>query len=287
MKKQEYIDMGIEAGLTPSQIEGVLCKVLSVSREEFFLLKNISSKYIYEVQQVFYSLQTWKPEEYTLEKANFYGRDFFVDERVLIPRNDTEILVREALKKIHLDMRLENMIYIDVGTGSACIPITIIEEMKPLKFEKVFALDISSEALAVAKENIEAYTLENIELLKSDLLHGIFHHVWLTKKSLCITANLPYIKDEDHENMDQSVIHHKRKKALYGREKTGFELYEKLLKQCFQLKEIYKIPMIYMFIEIGFDQYDYSRKYLEDLGLRFEYFTDSANIKRVICIEGF
>jgi len=58
MKKQEYIDMGIEAGLTPSQIEGVLCKVLSVSREEFFLLKNISSKYIYEVQQVFYSLQT-------------------------------------------------------------------------------------------------------------------------------------------------------------------------------------------------------------------------------------
>ena len=54
-----------------------------------------------------------------------------------------------------------------------------------------------------------------------------------------------------------------------------------------QLKEIYKIPMIYMFIEIGFDQYDYSRKYLEDLGLRFEYFTDSANIKRVICIEGF
>jgi len=69
------------------------------------------------------------------------------------------------------------MIYIDVGTGSACIPITIIEEMKPLKFEKVFALDISSEALAVAKENIEAYTLENIELLKSDLLHGIFHHV--------------------------------------------------------------------------------------------------------------
>jgi len=185
----------------------------------------------------------------------------------LIPRNDTELLVSEALKKIHLDLRPEKLMYIDVGTGSGCIPISIVEEMLPLKFKKVFALDISPDALAVAKQNKEKYDTQIIELYESDLLSAVFHSPILQGASLFISANLPYIKNEDFENMDDSVIQHEPEIALYGGEKTGFELYEKLIKQIFQLKEIYKMKDIHLFIEIGFDQRKYSQQYLEELGL--------------------
>lgn len=287
MKKQEYFDMGIASGLTPSQIEGVLCRVLDISKEKLFMLKEISSKYIYEVQQSFYSFEEGVPEEYALEKANFYGRDFFVDSRVLIPRNDTEVLVKQALQKINIISDVANSIYIDVGTGSGCIPVSIISEMYPLKFEKSFGLDISKDALDVAGENTDAFIKGEIELRESDLLSGVFHENIFEKKSIFITANLPYILDGDHENMDAWVVAHEPDTALYGGEKTGFELYEKLIKQCFQMKQIHKIASITLFIEIGFDQYEYSKEFLEDLWLSFVYFEDSANIKRVICVEGF
>jgi len=119
---------------------------------------------------MFFKLQSGESEEYMLEKANFYGRDFMVDERVLIPRNDTELLVQIMLKKIHESTDLRNMTYIDVGTGSACIPVSIVEEMRPLKFEKALALEISQDAMDVAAENIERLSPGRIELRESNLL---------------------------------------------------------------------------------------------------------------------
>jgi len=142
-----------------------------------------------------------------------------------------------------------------------------VEEMLPLKFKKVFALDISPDALAVAKQNKEKYDAQIIELYESDLLSAVFHNPILQGASLFISANLPYIKNEDFENMEDSVIQYEPEIALYGGEKTGFELYEKLIKQIFQLKEIYKMKDIHLFIEIGFDQRKYSQQYLEELGL--------------------
>ena len=124
------------------------------------------------MHKAFYSLKNGAPEEYTLKKANFYSREFFVDERVLIPRNDTEVLVEEALKRINLGLDINEVVYIDIGTGSGCIPISIVKEMHPLRFQKVFMLDISPDALTVAGENISSHNLEEIVTLKeSNLLH--------------------------------------------------------------------------------------------------------------------
>lgn len=286
MKKQEYIDMGIGFWLNPSQVENILCRVIAVSKEELFRLSEISSKYIYEVQQVFFKLQSGESEEYMLERANFYGRDFFVDERVLIPRNDTELLVSVALKKLHEEIDIKNMTYIDVWTGSACIPISVILEMHPLKFDQVCALEISQDAMDVAANNIESLCPGKIELRESNLLSWVFHDNF-SEKNLCITANLPYIKDGDHENMDTQVIRNEPNRALYGWAETGFELYSELIKQCFQIKQVHKIQQIHLFIEIGFDQKECSQKFLEDMWLTFEYFQDSSKIERVIYISGF
>ena len=260
---------------------------MDITREDLFKLSEISSRFIYEVQQVFFKLQSGLSEEYTLEKANFYGRDFFVDERVLIPRNDTELLVWVALKKLNTEIDIRNMLYFDVGTGSACIPISIVEEMYPLAFKSAIALEISSEALDVAAENIELLAPGKIELRESNLFSGVFHDEDLRGKDLFITANLPYIKDGDFTNMDQQVIRNEPNRALYGWAKTGFELYENLIKQCFQMKQVHKIWEIHLFIEIGFDQKEHSEKYLRELWLSFEYFLDSAKIERVIYIKDF
>lgn len=286
MKKQEYIDIGLAAGISLSQIESVLCNILEVSKKELFLIHEISSKYIYQVQQMFFQLATWASEEYLLETANFYGRDFFVDDRVLIPRNDTELLVGIMLKKLHGDIDIKNMTYVDVGTWSACIPVSVILEMHPLKFQKALALEISQDAIDVASENIEKFAPGKIELRESNLLSGVFHDDF-SQKNLCISANLPYIKDGDFENMDASVVRNEPNRALYWWAETWFELYKELIKQCFQMKQVHKIWEIHLFIEIWFDQKQISQKYLQDMWLSFEYFKDSSNIERVIYISNF
>lgn len=287
MKKQEYIDLGIAAWLSSSQIEAVLCKILWVSRSTLFQCTEISSKHIYEVQKCFFDIKNGAPEEYTLQTANFYGRDLYVDNRVLIPRNDTEVLVRTSIQYINSQLQPQDWVYIDVGTGSACIPVSIIEEIYPLRFREVYALDISQEALMVAEKNIEKFAPGKIKTLQSNLLQSFAAWTQIANKNIFITANLPYIKNGDYENMDASVISHEPDSALYGGEKTWFELYEKLIKQCFGLKKILSLQEILLVIEIGFDQKEISRDFLRELWLKFEYFTDSANIDRVIVISGF
>lgn len=286
MKKQEYIDIGLSAGLSITQIESILCSILDVTKKDFFLMQDISSKYIYEMQQMIFKLASWSSEEYLLETANFYGRDFYVDERVLIPRNDTEILVSTMLKKLHVSIDIKNMSYVDVGTGSACIPISLVMEMHPLKFQNLFALEISQDAIDVAAENIEKYCAGKIELRESNLLSWIFHDNFSWQK-LCISANLPYIKDGDYDNMDSSVVRNEPNRALYGWSVTWFELYKELIKQCFQMKQVHKIQEIHLFIEIWFDQKSVSHDFLQEMWLSFEYFTDSSNIERVVYITNF
>ena len=286
MKKQEYIDIGLWAGLCIEQIEWVLCAVLEITKKELFLMRTISSSYIYQVQQVCFKIASGESEEYVLQTANFYGRDFYVDDRVLIPRNDTELLVQVLLKKLHGSIDIKNMSYIDVGTGSACIPISVVEEMHPLKFQQALALEISHDAMDVAAENIETFSPGKIELRESNLLSWVFHDDF-SWKDLCISANLPYIKDGDYDNMDRSVIRNEPNRALYGWSQTGFELYQVLIKQCFQMKQVHKIWEIHLFIEIGFDQKQVSHDFLTEMWLSFVYFADNSKIERVIYITSF
>jgi release factor glutamine methyltransferase len=106
----------------------------------------------------------------------------------------------------------------------------------------------------------------------------------INTENLIITANLPYIKNWDFENMDKEVLENEPHIALFGWEETGFELYEKLIFQIFELKNIYSLEKITLFIEIWFDQREYSQKYLESLWLEIEYFKDLWWIDRIVKI---
>lgn len=287
MKKQEYIDLGLEAGLHPGEIEKILMKIMGISRETLFSLHDISSKYIYEVQKAFYEIKNGQSFEYTAGTAEFYGREYEVSSDVLIPRNDTELLVEKALEKINENAHVEDTIYIDVGTGSGCIPVSIISEMHPLKFFANYAVDISPKALEIAKQNSEKFKINSLTLLQSDLLEVFGTHEEFRDRKLFLTANLPYIRKGDEANMDASVIQNEPHGALYGGEETGFELYKKFFKQVFGLQKIFSMSHIEVLIEIGYDQYEISKQYFEELGLSVEYFYDSSSIARVVYVTGF
>jgi len=289
MKKSEALGIGLQYGLTKKQIENVLINVLGISSKDYFLLDEFEDNHLYEISKNFYKLQEKEPEEYVYKKAEFYGHEFYVDERVLIPRNETEQLVTEALREINLGGDIANTTLIDVGTGSSCIPISIMFALAPFKLKEVYVGDVSPEALEVSKINLEKYNYTSqVEQVQASLLDGFLEkgdkHI---SETVVITANLPYIKEDDYAFMDESVIKFEPDLALFGGSKTGFEFYEDLVKQCYTFKKIYHVKKIAVFIEIGFDQYEVSKKFLGELGLKFEYFKDSNTIPRIIKVTGF
>lgn len=220
------------------------------------------------------------------DNEEFYSLPFYVDTRVLIPRNDTEILVDQVIK-LSKHFSHKETVFIDVGTGSSAILTAVVKNIED-GFKQAIWLDISTEALEVANINIVKNNIQNkVQLFQSDLLEIIFSPSFSLQsaQNLFITANLPYIKNGDIGNMDQEVLDNEPHIALFWWEKTGFEMYERLIWQILQLQKIKKYLNIVLFIEIWFDQYDYSGQYLSGLWLKFEYFKDLNGIFRCVKIE--
>lgn len=219
------------------------------------------------------------------DNEEFYSLSFYVDKRVLIPRNDTEVLVDQVIKTLK-SAHNQDIWFIDIGTGSSAI-VTAVTKNTPVSLKQIFAVDISLDALEVAKINIEKNNIQDkVSLYNSDLLQIFLS--WNKKieaKNLIITANLPYIKNGDIENMDQEVLDNEPHIALFWWEKTGFEMYERLIWQVFELKKNNRFQEIILFIEIWFDQYEYSQEYLKSLWLKYQYFKDLNNIFRCIKIK--
>ncbi len=287
MKKKEFFKYAKKAWIKENIAFFFLEKVTGLQKKELFFLEEIDDKYLEILQKYFSRYKLWEPLEYILQKAEFFSLEFFVDSRVLIPRNDTEILVEKAIEEINKNKK---NILIDVWTGSACIPISIAKNTKNI--EKIFAIDISKEALEVAKINIKKHSLEDkIKLINSNLLENFELNIDFFKnwniENLIITANLPYVKNWDFENMDEETVKFEPDVALYWWEKTGFELYEKLTFQILDLKNNFfnnKELGVVLFIEIWFDQKKVAVDFLQKNNLQFNIFKDNSWIDRCIKI---
>ncbi len=201
---------------------------------------------------------TGEPLAYILNKKEFYGRDFYVDKRVLIPRPDTEILVEKALSMIIKQSVSSNII--DIGTGSGCILISIIGELLKLGHSSLInqsiATDMSEEALRVAKINsARLLPMENApKFLKTDLMSSEIVEEINTKLPLVILANLPYIDELDPETCEL-VRHFEPKKALFS-DNEGLEHIFMLLDQVSKLSNFleFKNNNISLYLEIGYKQ---------------------------------
>lgn len=236
---------------------------------------NYLKKYIKEnnLDDIFYNkclkeLEKGRPIQYIIGEVNFYGYDFKVNDNVLIPRFETELLVDKTIKRIKKYFTNKPVDILDLGTGSGCIAITLKKEL----LSNVDALDISTEALAVAKRNAILNNV-NINLINEDMTK------YREKKYDIIISNPPYIA-HDEKIMD-IVKNNEPHIALYA-DNNGLTFYQQIIKN---------IPYItndkyLVCFEIGANQgaaiVDIANKYLKDINISVE--KDYANLDRYVFI---
>ena len=161
------------------------------------------------------------PLAYIFHEKEFFGRKFYINESVLVPRPETETLIEITKELTQNDDKI-----LDIGTGSGIIPATLKLELP--KTVEIFASDISLHALAVANLNIKRLTSKEIQLFESNLLDKIPSEI--LSQITILTANLPYV-DRNWVNFEaQNELHHEPQIALYA-EKNGLEWIFSLLEQ--------------------------------------------------------
>jgi release factor glutamine methyltransferase len=199
----------------------------------------------------------YKPVAYLTNQKEFYGYSFYVNKNVLVPRPETELIVEETLKIINNQENKQNdfgFTLIDIGTGSGCIIISIINELIKTKKDRLirsaFANDLSHRAIEVANINAERYNLsEKIKFIEGDLKKAINKKTFSASNHIIITANLPYIKNKDYEKLPEDIKKYEPEIALKGG-KQGLNLIEKLINKTSELK---LLPRKKVFIVIEAD----------------------------------
>ena len=200
-------------------------------------------------------LEQGKPIQYIIGNVNFYGNIISVNESVLIPRFETELLVEKTIQKTK-QLFKDKVDILDLGTGSGCIAITLSKEIN----SNVDALDISSDAINVAKENAKQNNVD-INFINNDM------STYKDKKYDVIISNPPYIK-YDEEIMD-IVKNNEPHLALYA-EDNGLYFYKKIIDNIpYITKEKYLVCF-----EIGYTQsteiIDYAKTKLDNINISVE-----------------
>jgi release factor glutamine methyltransferase len=186
-----------------------------------------------------------EPVAYLTGHKEFYGLDFFVDKRVLIPRPETELLVEAALAAGRKLLAREYVpIIADIGTGSGAIPVTLAVQEPRLPY--LYATDISADALTVARLNAERYHVEpRIRFLQGDLLAPLPEAVDI------ITANLPYIGTGEMSGLAPDVRAYEPHLALFSGP-NGLDLLNRFFAEV-QRPGVLKEHAV-LLLEIGYRQ---------------------------------
>ncbi|HJQ37868.1 MAG TPA: peptide chain release factor N(5)-glutamine methyltransferase [Thermoanaerobaculia bacterium] len=207
-----------------------------------------------------------EPLQYIRGKQEFYSRDFVVDDRVLIPRPETELIVETAIERAPRGARV-----VDIGTGSGCIAISIECERTDLR---VTGVDASVEALAVAKLNRDRLD-SRVTFAASDLFDGIRGMFDL------IVSNPPYVPRGEYEQLATEVRVHEPQMALTPGPR-GTEIIERLLDQS----HARLAPHGLVIMEVGYGQEDAIREIAEAKRYEVESFLpDLAGIPRVVVLS--
>jgi len=176
-----------------------------------------------QLEQLTQELLQYKPVQYVLKESWFSGMKFFVNESVLIPRPETEELIGWIIQEIK-DNKITSNTILDIGTGSGCIPISLKNRNHTLT---VTALDISEDALTVAKKNAETLHSE-INFICSDFLN---ENTWNKFPVFdTIVSNPPYVKQSESETMRKIVIDFEPHLALFVPEEDALLFYKKIAR---------------------------------------------------------
>ena len=220
------------------------------------------------------------PVQYLLNEQEFYGRKFYVDKGVLIPRQDTEILVEKMIDTLK-DKVLKNQDFenknskihpkiLDIGVGSGIIGITAALEIES---SYVLGVDISDKALETAQKNKEILKVSNIKFLKSDL----FENVEFREFDM-IVSNPPYISLNEVGIMSDDTLLHEPSEALFA-ENDGLYFYYEICQKASD----YLADFGYLLFEIGYKQGKNVAKIMTSSGFKnIEVVKDLAGLDRVV-----
>lgn len=253
-------DKNINSAILDAEL--LLSCVLKKPREFLFTYPDfeLNKKQIEKYKSLIKKRSTHYPIAYILGYKEFYNLKFLVNENVLIPRPETELLINSTFEVANLRGRI-----LEIGTGSGCISIALAKN----GFKNIIATDISLKALNLARKNSElnkideisrrARDFRKIKFIKSDLLDKVKN-----EEFDIIIANLPYLSNDYKK---EKSIRFEPKLALYSRKK-GLEHYQKLFQEITELKHQPK----YILIELNPEQ-------IPDLSLEIKKLWPKAKIQ--------
>ena len=219
------------------------------------------------------------PVQYLLNEQEFYGRKFYVDKGVLIPRQDTEVLVEKMIeilknnilknKNLEKNLKIHPKI-LDIGVGSGIIGITAALEIKD---SYVLGVDISEKALDTAEKNKELLKVSNIKFLKSNLFENVEF-----KQFDMIVSNPPYISLNEAGIMSDDTLLHEPSEALFA-ENDGLYFYYEICQKASD----YLADFGYLLFEIGYKQGKNVAEIMTSSGFKnVEVIKDLAGLDRVV-----
>ena len=195
-----------------------LQRIDTVLKSDFLITK----KNLIDLKNIIIRLQKEEPIQYIIGNTEFYGLPFLVDKNTLIPRTETEELVVWVLDEIKVltNNKITELSILDIGTGTGCIPISLAKNLTSLN---ISAIDISPEALLIAKQNaiLNKVTIEFIEL---DILNAES----LPQEYDVIISNPPYVRELEKKEIKNNVLENEPHLALFVADENPLIFYNKI-----------------------------------------------------------
>ena len=263
-------DSGIEPNESNVEVKILIEHFAGYGVKDILLGKKLDSEKLKIVEdKARLRAQTRQPIQHITGFADFMGEKFIVNPHVLIPRDETEFLVRKAVEIINKN---DYKMALDVGTGSGCIACMVAKHTNC----QIIGLDISTDALNTALDNASRLNLFNKAIFrKSD----IFSNVKPGESFDIIISNPPYIPPSQKTHL-QKEVSFDPETALFTDDEKGLEFYEKITSRA---------PKIlnnggYLLYELGINQAADVKRFMENAGFSaIEIIKDLAGIERVIC----
>lgn len=237
IKGRQYSNPVLEATLLLGKLMNV-DKVYILTHGRDTVPEEIVEKYMEAIKK----RSQGYPIQYIIKEKEFMGLNFYVEEGVLIPRADTEIIVEYILEYIDKIYPQEEIKVLDIGIGSGAIGLSIAYYKKNTF---VYGVDISPEALKIASINRDRFKLKNVKLLESDL----FDKINKEEKFHIIVSNPPYIPTGDIDKLQEEVKNYEPRIALDGG-KEGMAFYRRIIPESREYLEEEGL----LIFEIGYDQ---------------------------------
>jgi release factor glutamine methyltransferase len=214
LKKNQILNAKLDS-------EILISDLINIPRNSIFsqLNKKIDEEIVSKFKQYIDRRVKKEPIAYIVKKKEFWSHDFYVNDSVLIPRPETEVLLDVLLSKINNKDKFFNIL--DIGTGSGCIIISLLKELKK---SKGLAIDKSKKAIEVAKKNAKFHSVNN----RLNLQNISFEDLFLGKKFDILVSNPPYLPDYLIKNLSSEIKYYEPKMALKGGTE-GIDLLKKII----------------------------------------------------------